>query len=194
MKNYSVEGLSRFRFLFFLAIFSSIISGYIFFLPINALSPFVSPPSAFAIFGVFLACYDKYLWRVPLFRNLSFIPCIDGNWTGVVKINEGDDLKEINVTVQISQTWSRINVRFVSEMTQSDCRNLSINLKNDRDVSFLWVYQVRPRDLSKVDGHGFGVTELRSESMVDISELQGSYFSTKMRGGSICLKKQQQNL
>lgn len=122
---------------------------------------------------------------------LCFVPCFDGDWIGEVEIHEKDgNSTTIPIKAKIAQTWTQIDIIFTSDETISECRNLHLDYRNQKTATLLWVYSVRPRNITSPDSYGQGVTEMRSDNLFTIKKLEGSYFSTKKRGGTISLKKQ----
>ncbi|GEM_PF-6758916 len=188
MISYSITGSSRFRCVAVLALVSAAASsGTGFLLSTLNISAFLTAPSSFAIFGVLLFAYDRFLWKVPVLKFLSFVPNFDGHWEG--EIRQEDKTSPLHVEVFITQTWSKIAIEFRSELTVSNGQSFHINFENPKAISVKWIYNVQPVNLAQVENHGYGITILRCSHHKKIETMDGSYFSTKMRGGEINLKK-----
>ena len=125
----SVGGMSFLVSLFFLKIMNGFVDSVNSLPYINHI-PYIPQISVFGI--VFIALFylfDRLLWKL----KLSKIPNLNGNWKGQIKTihNEGT---EIDVKVNIKQTWSSISIILETANSKSKSEVASISISKSRLV------------------------------------------------------------
>jgi len=179
----------------------------------TALPFFVAPSIApFAIFGILLWLFDRYLWKWPLIRRVSGIPDLEGTWTGTLTRTSADDgeqgeLQPHKAECYITQTWRSMGFVFYdfagSEEPGSEeptrvatARIVGMFVKNPQDIHVRYVYGARQTTLlhsrNNVDAmpsEGAAVLRLRDLGKGN-KRLWGTYCSDKMRRGDINLERE----
>jgi hypothetical protein len=175
--------------------------------------PFFVAPSIvpFAIFGILLWLFDRYLWKWPLVRRVSGIPDIEGTWIGTLTrtssadAEQGEFRKKHKAECYITQTWRSMGVVFYdfagSEEQGSEeptrvatARTVGMFVKNPQDIHVRYVYGARQTTmlhlLTNVDAMlSEGATVLRLRDLGKGNKrLWGTYYSDKMRRGDINLE------
>lgn len=145
-------------------------------------------PSAFAIFGLYLWLFDRFIWRWPFIRSSHGIPYLAGEWSGHVSRAQSDGMASVvPLSAFVQQTWTRIQFEVVGEQSRSLIRSLSMDVAPIRRKSFVYVYELRPRaEAADRNIRGEGCQEL---VLVDDNNLEGPYFSSKLRKGTLTLKR-----
>jgi hypothetical protein len=122
--TYNVDTDPRIRIYFVLAFAS--IAGASFFTDhlkdLETVLPSLVPPSIapFAIFGILLWLFDRYLWKWPLIRRVSGIPNLEGTWKGTLTRISSDDGEQSKpkpsepkkAEFYITQTWRSMGFVF----------------------------------------------------------------------------------
>jgi hypothetical protein len=144
--------------------------------------------SAFAIFGVYLWLFDRFIWRWPIVRNLHGIPYLGGEWVGqVVRAPSADGSTRVRVSAFVQQTWTRIQFEVVGEQSRSLIRSFSMDIASLHRKSFIYIYELRPRaEAADRNIRGEGCQEL---VVINDDTLEGPYFSSKLRKGILTLKR-----
>uniref|UniRef100_UPI00373FCA6D Cap15 family cyclic dinucleotide receptor domain-containing protein n=1 Tax=Methanosarcina barkeri TaxID=2208 RepID=UPI00373FCA6D len=123
------------------------------------------------VFMIFFYSYDRYLWKL----KFSKIPNLSGKWNGRIKTSYGKG-EEIDVEVNIKQTWSSISIVLKTSNSKSKSKTASISLSEARLV---YQYFNEPLSSSVATLHKhYGVTFLDFD---EIDRLEGSYFTCKDR-------------
>lgn len=128
-------------------------------------------PSAMSLFVLLYAIFDRYLWRLFHLNRLIGYPDLNGKWEGLVRIADGP---ESPCTMEIVQTWSRINIRLQTESTISNTIVVAIRTTTPNHVQVLYAYEVRHIRLRR-RGDGFNTLDLTIEN--DKQRLGGAFFS-----------------
>ena len=182
------------------------------------LTDFAAPSIApFAIFGILLWLFDRYLWKWPLIRRVSGIPNLEGTWKGTLTRISSDDceqgeLKQSDQKAElyITQTWRSMGFVFY-DFTESEkqekqrseeptrvatARTVGLFVKNPQDIHVRYVYGARQttmlHSLENVDAmpsEGAAVLRLRVLE-TGRKRLWGTYYSDKMRRGDIDLSQE----
>lgn len=152
----------------------------------------IAAPSGLVVFGGLVALFDKYVWRWPFINSMLEIPILDGYWAGTVVRNglNGQPPETRNVTMTITQCWSRINIVFTGESSSSHANVVAMNIADPKQISLRWVYDAR--DISAQpdkNRYGEGTTIMTLVNGIEQRKLQGTYYSTKLSKGTISLKE-----
>lgn len=157
-------------------------------LPYFSDMPYIPQMSFFAIvFMLFFYSYDRYLWKLLWKLKLSQIPNLNGKWNGHIKTSHSKG-KEIDVEVNIKQTWSSIFIVLKTSDSKSKSETASISLSESR---LMYQYFNEPLSSSVETLHKhYGVTFLDFDG---IDRLEGSYFTCKDRQthGEIFLERKE---
>lgn len=145
-------------------------------LPYFSRIPYIPQMSFFAVvFMLFFYSYDRYLWKFLWKLKLSQIPNLNGKWNGYIKTSHSEG-KEINVEVNIKQTWSSIFIVLKTSDSKSKSETASISLSESR---LMYQYFNEPLSSSVETLHKhYGVAFLDFD---EINRLEGSYFTCKDR-------------
>lgn len=78
-------------------------------------------PSVVGFYGAFYAGFDRYLWRIPIFRTIRLvrIPRLDGTWQGYAASSFDNHADHHPVSVHIAQTWTHIRIGLAADKSQS---------------------------------------------------------------------------
>ncbi len=182
MVNYSLDVNTRLPVYFLLAGISIVISVFISyvqkFVPLQLITP-----SALMLYGIMLWSFNNFAWKSRSVSWLIRIPDLNGIWTGTVTRETGED---INITLTITQSWTRIDLVTESEETISSTRSVKMSIENANCISILFIYKVTGRTgLESGNTGGEGVTELRLINDSGVRKLVGPYYSNKLRKGSV---------
>ena len=150
----------------------------------------ISVPSAVGIYKMLYYAFDRFVWRWrPLRRRgLVTVPDLNGEWNGQIKSSYESDGRTLQVSVIITQQWSKILVRLEAE--ESCSRSIAASFLTDDPSSpeLVYVYENEPASLAPepMQAHG-GTARLR----LDGSVLRGKYYTGRGRGtvGDITLQK-----
>lgn len=198
MHEYTVIGHPRHKIIFYLAFISILIAPFITkfihqsFQYLNIV--ITTSISSSAIFGILYVGFDKFLWKLRLFRNLLCFPNINGEWDceGISYKKESNEKFEWQGKVIIKQTWDKLLITLMTNNSTSrsisviggikhypgSCYKLSYHYENTPNVSNteLWKHE------------GFCVLDYQE----DLSSATGYYFNnSKERAtyGEIKLKR-----
>jgi hypothetical protein len=179
-------------------------------------APSIAP---FAIFGILLWLFDRYLWKWPLICRVSGIPNLEGTWEGTLTRISSDDCKQgeparrdrQKAELFITQTWRSMGFVFYDH-TESEkqekqraeeptriatARTVGMSVKNPQDIHVRYVYGARQttmlhnlRDVDAMPSEGAAVLRLRDLGDKD-KRLWGTYYSDKMRRGDIDLVRKE---
>jgi hypothetical protein len=118
----------------------------------------------FAIFGILLWLFDRYLWKWPLIRRVSGIPNLEGTWKGTLTRISSDDgeqgepeqskpkqSKPKKAEFYITQTWRSKGFVFY-DFTEPEEQGseeqgaeepVGMFVKNPQDIHVRYVYGAR---------------------------------------------------
>lgn len=191
MVFYSVDTSPRKLFTAILAILAVVIT----YLPSLVYPPFLTkfgPLSTFGVFGLLFLLFDSFLWR---FVPIVGIPYLAGVWTGTIVrgVHPGEtDGKTSKISIQITQTWTRMDVVFKGTHSFSTAEMVSLSVDNPNHIELSYAYRKRPKVLTKSgQKHSTGYTRLTLDKDASPKTLIGPYFSDEYRGGSISVAQQE---
>lgn len=145
-------------------------------------------------FAIVWQVHDKWFWKTRLarFLRMTKVPNLDGEWEGwIVTSYEGeidDDAlhpdndsdeegQKMKATLDIDQTWRKINVRFETTQTTSDSNGATILTDEGKWPSLSYQYENPGTPLiDGVDMH-FGTASLEHRDDGDVDTLKGIYYT-----------------
>lgn len=149
--------------------------------------PLISQLSMFGLFFCILyILFEKCLWKFEIFGfRMSKIPDLNGTWAGKIISNHGGR-HEIDVTVTIEQTWSKMSIILKTANSKSKSKSASMFIKEKR-LCYHYLNEpssITPDTMSK----HYGVAYLDFD---EDGTLEGNYFNDWERGtfGKITLEK-----
>ena len=87
---------------------------------LDAVNPelwWLSVPSAVGIYKMLYYAFDRFVWRWRPLRRLGLVtvPDLNGEWNGQIKSSYESDGRTLQVSVVITQQWSKILARLEAE-------------------------------------------------------------------------------
>lgn len=154
-----------------------------------AIKCFVPVPSAFLIFMIIYWIFDNCLWRWEPIRWFFGIsePNLSGTWKGKLKSNTHK--KEIDITLNIKQCWSKLSVTICFDKSVSSSFSAAILCSKSLPV-LIYNYDNTPHDReSDTMTRHIGTTEL---TLINTKTLIGNYFNSGDRKteGSISVTRE----
>lgn len=104
-------------------------------------------PSVFGFYGIYLALFDRYLWRWPLLRKIGVVqvPVFEGHWEGYLCSSFDGYGQRHRVTVTIYQRWTEISISLKSPTSSSRSLIASITLYPAQGPVLVYEYENRPK-------------------------------------------------
>lgn len=139
-------------------------------------------PSVIGFYGIFYNIFDKYLWKIDVFKKIRLvkIPCLQGTWEGYITSSFDSHKIKHDGTIKINQTYSRISIILESKESKSHSITASILTKNQDMLLISYEYLNEPTPNSKKSMHIHrGTARLQLSS--DNQELNGEYYSGRDR-------------
>lgn len=107
---------------------------------------YLSPASCVA---VFLLCFDKWLWKCPVFSWFMTVPDISGNYTGQIEFVYNEKRQSKKCKMEIKQTSTRVNVKTLfigddaNEPSTSSCSLVAAIVDDERkgNLKLVFVYE-----------------------------------------------------
>lgn len=192
MHPYSIDSGERESVSFFIAAIS-ILAAWAFYSLLAkygiSLSWWIDAPSAFGFYGIIIWFFDHYGWRWNIFKTIGLIktPIIDGRWKGKIISSYNNTEKEADL--YISQTWTKMELIFKTDSSQSHSSAAFISICAPGGPSLAYQYQNDPSPNTP------GTMQIHyGSARVSILEnkIEGDYYSGRGRQntGSIVLEKQ----
>lgn len=185
MVYYSIDTDAKLRIYFIIALISTMISSSLLFLERFTAYKLLAP-SALFLYGALIKVFDLYLWKLPIINKLTRIPNFNGTWQGfhIRAEEEGEEAIKIDVTLRITQTWSKIAISSETPKTTSEVRTISISIENPNEIKLQYIYLVKNRTgLEPKSQYGEGFTELTMVKDENGLMLKGPYYSNRPRKG-----------
>lgn len=148
-------------------------------------------PLALLCYLVYFEIFDRYLWRIKLFRALRIVdaPDLNGVWEAGVKSSFSHLKEEVRLFVRIRQTWTRISITAETPDAISTSVSASIRMA-EKNVELIYTFDNRPRSgsIDQAQKHS-GTTWLRLSP--DGMILVGQYFTGRGRNnvGNLRLRR-----
>ncbi|SRR5467141_272996 len=148
-------------------------------------------PSTMGFFGIFVAVFDRYVWRARVLHRIGLleVPVLDGEWRGHIVSSFDDHKKPREVRVRIRQTWMRIVVLLSSGTSNSHTLAAAIQVHAPEGAVLSYEYENQPQpDAVKTMEIHLGTARL---VFADGRVLEGFYYSGRGRQehGSIHLER-----
>ncbi len=150
----------------------------------------LSAPSFAGLYSGLYWLFDRYVWKLGLFRKLNIVqlPNLNGKWVGEVKSSYSQDGSAHSVSVVILQRWSKMLVRLESEHSRSRSITASLRIADlpNPELSYQYVNEPKSDAPGTMEMHrGTANLELTG------SGLEGDYYTGRGRGevGTIGLRK-----
>lgn len=108
-----------------------------------------------SMLGVWVTCYlifDKYIWKFHIgdCQPFSKIPNLNGTWKGEIHSESRCEGKQVRAVLNITQTWSKILVKFESEYANSYSRMAMLNIYGSIDEGLNYEFASEARGVKKV--------------------------------------------
>ena len=150
----------------------------------------LSVPSFAGCYSSLHWLFDRYVWRLGLFRRLRLIqvPDLNGKWVGVVESSYSKAGPAHSVSVTVMQRWSKMALTFETEHSRSTTTTAhlrTIDLPNPQ-LSYQYVNEPKSNAPGTMEMHkGTATLELTS------SGLEGDYYTGRGRGeiGTVKLRR-----
>lgn len=141
------------------------------------------PISVIAIYSLLFSLFDKYLWKLKIFRILGIIKSkdISGKWSGYIKSSYNKFSNEIPSELSIKQRGTSIKIygKFNESKSCSIHENFGID-EIDGAMSLFYFYKNEPNyDSNQTMSKHEGSCKLKFDREKD--ELTGYYFSGRDR-------------
>lgn len=147
MHSYSIDTEERRNILLFLAIISVVLS-WIFFKILNnfriILPWWVESPSILSFYGLLFVIFDKWAWRFFRKIGLTKTPNLSGEWKGYLKSSFDDHAVEIAATLKIFQSWTKIKILLITELSLSQSETASIIIDAPEGKYLIYQYINEP--------------------------------------------------
>jgi len=194
MHPYSTDSTEREQVLFGLAVGAILLAlGFSrFLLALRFTAPWwFDAPSTMGFYGILFKWFDQKLWRSKLIRwtSLLKVPVLVGEWRGYVVSSFDDHKKSHEITVRISQTWTRIMILLSSGTSHSHTLTASIQVQEPEGMVLTYQFENQPKP------HALKTMEIHigTARLVFAADrvLEGYYYSGRGRGeyGSIHLER-----
>jgi len=150
----------------------------------------------FALFGVFSWAFDRWLWRTKWVLKLTEVPDLNGVWKGTLTSSWIDPdtghPKEIDMTLIIEQTWSKMKCEGRFKESHSDATVISLSPQGSGECQlfFAYVNQSKNMDLNLETYAGSNTLSYTKEDGQEV--LWGEYYTMRTSGqtqGKIYLVK-----
>jgi hypothetical protein len=142
-------------------------------------------PTTGVLYGFLIWIFDNLLWKLRWITNATKLPDLSGHWVGRIE-REGEAPYEI--TLIITQTFTRISLVFCGRHSKSYSMSSDIEVDNPNNIQLRWVYYSEPTvTVDTQNKYGEGCTRLAYSDKEGKKSLEGIYYSMKLRRGTIRL-------
>ncbi|MBI1658855.1 MAG: hypothetical protein IS632_08830 [Thaumarchaeota archaeon] len=150
----------------------------------------ISVPSVAIIYGILYYAFEHHVWKWRWLRKLKLVtvPNLNGRWDGQIKSSYASNGQDHQISVTITQQWSKILVRLEAKESNSKSIAASFLMDDPSSPELVYVYDNEPGTWAPESMHIHGGTaRLRLTGSV----LQGKYYTGQERRtvGEIKLKK-----
>ena len=111
----------------------------------------VNPFSVAGIFGLLYFMFDRFIWKWRLLRRFDIvtIPDLNGVWRGEIKSSYDQGGQPLQVSVVVSQRWSKILVELDTEESRSKSVAASFLTSGSSSPELVYAYVNEPKPLAK---------------------------------------------
>jgi len=151
----------------------------------------VFAPLGLLFYLLYFELFDRFLWRVRVFRALRIVdvPDLNGVWEAALKSSFSHLKTEHRIFVRIRQTWTRISV--TSDMSDSISTSVTAAVRmTDKTVELIYTFDSRTKGKAgEVIQKHSGTAWLRLSP--DRTQFAGQYFTGRGRNnvGSLRLRR-----
>lgn len=199
MHEYAINSDERIKIPFFLALVSITVIGLARSMIDTGNAPlklYYILPSAFALYGIMIFCFDKFFWKIWVLNKLGIVrvPNLNGPWKGCLRSSRHNYEKEIPISVSIHQTWTKLSISLETNQTESESLMAAFQIKNPSTLNLRWEYisSSRPQYYAKEYSHA-GVTSLKitTNGSSVANEISGKYYTDigRQSYGEIILRR-----
>ncbi len=156
-----------------------------------AVPGWVFAPLALLFYLAYYELFDRFLWRVSVFRVLRLVdaPDLNGVWEAGLKSSFSHLKEEHRIFVRIRQTWTRISITAETPEAISSSVAAAVRM-SDKTVELIYTFDARARggSMDQSQKHS-GTTWLRLSP--DQTQFAGQYFTGRGRNnvGSLRLRR-----
>jgi hypothetical protein len=197
MHPYATDSAERRNVILWLA-FVSIALAYAFHHGIERLGTqipwWADAPSVMGIFGVLERLFDRWLWRIGIWRRIRLVqvPDLNGDWEAKGETSFENKQRYI-AKVRIQQTWTHISVIMETDHSRSHSLSASLLTNQPDGITLSYEYRNEPKPSATQTMHshrGTCVLRLKDEDL-----LEGEYYSGRDRQnyGSLTLRRRRKN-
>jgi hypothetical protein len=141
-------------------------------------------PSFIGFYGIFLALFDKWLWKIKFFRQTGLVktPILSGTWEGHIVSSYDDHEKQTKATIEVFQTWTEIRVKLVTNTSVSYSQTASLVTDNPdcTILSYDYINEPKPNAIKTMHSHR-GMARHEHIITEGCETLDGSYFTGRDR-------------
>ena len=142
----------------------------------------IDAPSVIGFYELLYTLFDKYLWKLRIFRAIGIIkiPDLNGIWRGYVASSFNEHAIKYDATIRIFQNWTRIAIILETNYSKSNSLIAAIVMKNPSGIILSYEYLNEPKSNAKHTMHthrGTARLTLKSEGKV----LEGEYYTGRDR-------------
>ena len=150
-----------------------------------------TPSVLFLYYGVYKV-FNSYVWKCKCLRKIGVVktPDLNGEWDGTIKTSFNNNSLELEATLKISQTWTRIEIILVTDSSKSRSEAGSMILGSSEGELLIYQYINNPKPGAAETMHiHYGTASLLFDERTD--ELSGEYYSGRGRQnfGSLSFKR-----
>ena len=141
-------------------------------------------PSLVGFYGLFYAAFDKWLWRMPLVRGsgLVNVPDLNGRWDGKITSSFDEHQSQIEATIQVHQTWTRIRIDLETKNSKSLSQTASIITEIPGGALVTYEYLNEPKAHSTTTMHTHRGSARHTWCIVNGREMfDGEYYTGRDR-------------
>lgn len=159
----------------------------------NIVVPFyIEIPSITAIYAFFFTLFDRYLWKISIFKKLGIIVADDlsGKWQGIIKSSHDKLKSDIKAELNIKQSATGVKIHGIFDQSRSVSVHESFGKSEvDDKTALFYFYRNEPQyDAVETMAIHEGSVKLIYNGK---DELAGYYYSGRDRNhyGTIRVKK-----
>lgn len=157
----------------------------------NHLPFWLEVPGTFTLYTLLFLVFRTWGWKVEWLHNCGAVkvPNIEGEWHGYVTSSFDRHAEQSPVQVRISQNWTHMSLRLVTDLSESHSVVASIYVSAD-ETTLAYQYQNVPSGRATKTMHAHaGTAALRVSEVRE--ELSGDYYSGRDRSnhGTLLLRR-----